>query len=199
MATMREWNMRSRSCWAIAALAISAVALGVTAGQVSAFAQKRTPTGRVSLAEWKHWDNEVTRLNASFNADRNLLGPSEAAECNALKSGNMPASYETAFTTPMRGFAKAATEDATGGAIPLALWGQGLARRSPSYRAVSSTIYKGATEMFGALTDLHLAFAQLGNLICDQTANVFKANSEWLDGYSDRVLPGLNALKKTIH
>ena len=73
MATMREWNVRSRSCWAIAALAMSAVALGVTADQVSAFVQKRTPTGRVSLAEWKHWDNEVTRLNASFNADRNLL------------------------------------------------------------------------------------------------------------------------------
>jgi len=195
---MREWNMRSRSCWAIAALAISAVALGLTAGQASAIAQKRTPTGRVSLAEWKQWNAEATKLNASFNADRKLLGPAFSTECNALKSGTLPAAMENSLKTVMGSFAKTAKGDATGGAIPLAVWGQGLAHRSPSYRAVSSLIYKGATEMFGALTTLQTAFAQVGNLICDQSTNLSKAESEWFDGFSSHVLLGLSSLKMMI-
>jgi hypothetical protein len=195
---MREWNMRSRSCWAIAALAVSAVALGLTAGQASAVAQKRTPTGRVSLAEWKQWNSEAIKLNASFHTARRVSVFSGSAQCLALKDATLPAAYETGFRTEMHGFATLADKDATGAVIPLKLWGQGLRHRVPSYRPVSSLISSGAGDMYSALLHLQLVFGQLGSVVCDQTSNLNKVDGEWKAGYP-LVTKGLAALRKMVH
>ncbi|MGD0715455.1 MAG: hypothetical protein ABSB24_14905 [Gaiellaceae bacterium] len=193
---MRKWNMRSGSCWAIAALATSAVALGLTAGQASAIAQKRTPTGRVSLAEWTQWNSEATKLNASFNATL-VVESGFVYQCDAIaKSG--AASEEAIFKHLTNGTAIQPKSDQDA-SVKLALWGKGLARRASTYRTASGLIYAGALDMGSALVLSQVVLHSLGVLNCNQATNEAKAQNYWFIGYKGHVIPGLAALRKVIH
>jgi len=194
----RDRKMRSRSCWAFAALALSAAGWCAPAGQASV-TSGNCPTGKaqVTLAEVNCRDGQADKLDTSFRADENVVSVG-TIQCNAISSG-APTPSAADYGNEMKGFETVLVAADERDANDLEKWGKGLVHRDSSYLRAGQSIYSGAYLMWSGLDDLKVAFRELSILVCDQTSNLAKAESDERDGYSKGVLGGLAALRKLIH
>ena len=190
----------------LAALATPALMTGVMACQMATTAQARTPTGPVSRAEWKHWDEFKGEMGTQFHYWVDVVAPDWAGGCKSLRDAGSPQPSTGRFEEG----AKVASSTLSAVAKDLLLmrtWGHGLAARARRYHSAryrrlvsqaSTLIYGGAGLDASAFDDLAAAYKGLSELNCNQGGNLFGAAALYMGGFPDLVR-GLFDLGMTVH
>lgn len=184
------------SHWATVALAISAMALGVTAALLPTIAQSKTPkgilepaplvaTGRVTHEEFDRWNLAKVQGGKVYREKKNSWAAGEEACITGKAQGQTPEAGLAGVAVVLNSFN-------TVWWLPMGEWGKSLRFRAmkpytkkqiPLVLSASKEIHDGAIEMSNAFEDFSSGLEGLAGANCDQQDKLASAEQEYGVGF----------------